>query len=367
MIVSRNYGGDTNITGELVTGASVIQSFIALYSFLSSIDINFATFKKTWINSKITVEIIDSDNNKLFTKIYAGNCFRDNDFLSISCNLNLEINERYFIRIFSLDGYKGGSVTCRWSKCNTKEILFINGSPKKGEIYYRLNYEDRVEKVEKQYKQGLISIIIPSFNSSKFIENTLKSIKEQFYNNLEVIIIDDGSKDIRLTDNIARQYGYDIKIHHKNNLGAPVARNEGANIASGEFLFFCDSDIILDKNIFMKMIQSLHDNKDCSWVYCNYMIENTLKKFQSFDSEKLKKNNLCSTMSLIRHRDFISFDERLKRLQDWDLFLSMSKIGKKGIWLDEVLFTTIDRADGITKNSISWEEATATLKHKHGI
>ena len=155
--------------------------------------------------------------------------------------------------------------------------------------------------------------------------------------------------------------------HNETNKGATFARNMGNTLANGEYLFFCDSDVTLDKTIFMKMIQTMHLNPKCSWTYCNYFLGQKEHRFFDFDYSKLKKLNFCSTMSLIRNLDFPKFDEKLKRLQDWDLFLTMAKNNKYGVWIDNILFSALDRNDGITRNSILWEDALKIIKEKHKI
>ena len=164
---------------------------------------------------------------------------------------------------------------------------------------------------------------------------------------------------------IKKYDGLNIKsIRLPTNKGACYARNAGAVLATGEFLFFCDSDVILDPTIFRCMVQKLHDNTTCDWVYCNFSVGSERRKFCQFSIADMKKRNLCSTMSMIRHSVNPLFDNNLKRLQDWDVFLTLIEKGKNGIWIDSFLFTAIDRP-GITKNSISWEEAIGHLKKKH--
>ena len=93
-----------------------------------------------------------------------------------------------------------------------------------------------------------ISVIIPVFNVEKYIEQCLKSVVAQTYSNLEIILIDDLGFDKSIK--IAKEYALKderIKIiHHKKNLGLGESRNTGIKNASGEFIFFLDSDDYLD-------------------------------------------------------------------------------------------------------------------------
>ena len=154
-------------------------------------------------------------------------------------------------------------------------------------------------------------------------------------------------------------------VYNRVHKGAPGNRNHGARRAVGEYIFFCDSDIILDSTCLSKMIQTLHDNPNCSWAYCNYKLGEEVKKFQPFSVDVMCHKNICSTMSLIRHKDCVEFKPKVLRLQDWELFLTMIEQNKVGKWVDEVLFVAENRPDGITANSIPWEAAVAEIKKLH--
>jgi len=99
----------------------------------------------------------------------------------------------------------------------------------------------------------MLSIIIPSLNEEKYLPLLLKSIKDQSFGAIqdfdyEIILADAGSKD--RTIEIAQKYGCKIIIG-----GLPAkGRNEGAKIARGDLLFFCDADVILPENFFEKSL-----------------------------------------------------------------------------------------------------------------
>lgn len=91
--------------------------------------------------------------------------------------------------------------------------------------------------------QGLISIVVPIYNVEKYLDRCIKSIVNQTYRNLEIILVDDGSPDNcpELCDNWAKKDAR-IKVVHKQNAGLGMARNTGIDNASGEYIFFFDSD-----------------------------------------------------------------------------------------------------------------------------
>ena len=93
-----------------------------------------------------------------------------------------------------------------------------------------------------------LSIIIPLYNTEEYLERNLDSLLKQDLEK-EIIIIDDGSTDQSYV--IAKKYSdkySDIKLIQQENSGQSVARNRGLEIATGEYIFFCDSDDYVDTN-----------------------------------------------------------------------------------------------------------------------
>ena len=104
----------------------------------------------------------------------------------------------------------------------------------------------------------LISIIVPAYNASKYIENTVKSILNQTYNNIEVMIINDGSTDD--TELIIQEIinsDSRIKLISTENLGAGHARNEGLKNSNGQYIRFCDSDDFYPENSTKILLESI--------------------------------------------------------------------------------------------------------------
>ena len=93
----------------------------------------------------------------------------------------------------------------------------------------------------------LISIIIPVYNAEQYLERCIDSVIGQTYKNLEIILVDDGSKDTSpvICDKYAAQDSRIIVIH-KENAGVSAARNDGIDAAKGEFIFFIDADDWID-------------------------------------------------------------------------------------------------------------------------
>ena len=106
-------------------------------------------------------------------------------------------------------------------------------------------------------EKDLISIIIPVYNVEKYLKECVDSVRKQTYKNLEIILIDDGSKDNsgKLCDELAKEDNR-IKVIHKENGGLSDARNVGIENATGEYIQFIDSDDFVEKD----MIEILHND-----------------------------------------------------------------------------------------------------------
>lgn len=100
----------------------------------------------------------------------------------------------------------------------------------------------------------LVSVIIPVYNSSKYLSELLDSVISQDYVNLEILCIDDGSQDTSLE--ILKQYAAiddRIRIIEKRNTGVSDTRNIGIESSTGSYIYFCDSDDILERTLILNL------------------------------------------------------------------------------------------------------------------
>ncbi|MFH0797819.1 MAG: glycosyltransferase family 2 protein [Candidatus Woesearchaeota archaeon] len=107
-----------------------------------------------------------------------------------------------------------------------------------------------------------VSIIIPSWNRKNDLKRSLDSIKTQDYDNIEVIVVDNGSKDGSV-DMVEKDYKEVKLIKNDKNMGVSVAKNQGILASTGEFIHFCDSDIeMFNKSMVSTMVKILEDNHE---------------------------------------------------------------------------------------------------------
>ncbi len=111
-------------------------------------------------------------------------------------------------------------------------------------------------------RQPLISVIIPVYNVAKLLECCVNSVLAQTYQNLEIILVDDGSTDMsgKFCDVFAKKDPR-IKVIHQENRGLSGARNAGLDLAAGEFVTFIDSDDSVDPNLIARLYSLCRNNR----------------------------------------------------------------------------------------------------------
>ena len=105
-----------------------------------------------------------------------------------------------------------------------------------------------------------ISVIIPTFNRAEMVCRCVQSVLDTEWPELEVIVVDDCSPD-DTTNRVKERFGDKVKcIRNERNSFQAVSRNNGAKIATGDYLFFIDDDNVVDKRIFIEMTQAFSEN-----------------------------------------------------------------------------------------------------------
>ena len=138
-----------------------------------------------------------------------------------------------------------------------------------------------------------VSVIIPAYNSEKYVSRMLESVLNQTYSNVECIIIDDGSTDN--TYKIIQQYkekfdkkGKVLKLLNQENKGQAAALNLGLKQVTGEYLIWADSDDYFELDAFEAMVDSLDKNKDRDLVRANAVtrLEDNIKEIYEKREQK---------------------------------------------------------------------------------
>lgn len=116
----------------------------------------------------------------------------------------------------------------------------------------------------------LLSVIIPVYNAEKFLQATVESVIAQDFDDFEVILVNDGSKDhsAELCDALAKAHKQVVVIH-KENGGVSSARNAGIDAAKGKYVTFIDADDKIGKNMFSDLLQEC-ESKNADKAFCGH-------------------------------------------------------------------------------------------------
>ena len=143
-----------------------------------------------------------------------------------------------------------------------------------------------------------VSVIIPAYNSSGFIEDALESVFKQTYRNYEVIVVDDGSTD-KSAEIIGSFSDKRIIYIYQENHGVSVARNKGILESKGEYIAFLDSDDLWLPEKLEKQVAILNNNKNTGLVYTDFDVihEGESSYWQlSEDSKVFYKGNVFNKL-----------------------------------------------------------------------
>ena len=142
--------------------------------------------------------------------------------------------------------------------------------------------------------EELISIIIPVYNSEKYISKCLKSLIKQKYNNWEAIIVNDGSSDKSqdIIENFVKKDSR-FKSYYQKNSGVSSARNFGLKKVTGSYITFLDSDDEYKEDYLSKMLGSMHDN-GTQLVICGFE-RYDLESKKTFFTTKLESQHISKS------------------------------------------------------------------------
>jgi glycosyltransferase involved in cell wall biosynthesis len=210
--------------------------------------------------------------------------------------------------------------------------------------------------------EKLVSIIIPSYNDTRYLGDAISSALSQTYKNIEVIVVNDGSTNEEDIEFFKNYQNPKVKIISKSNEGLAIARNTGINESKGEFFVPLDSDDKI-KPSFLEETMSLM-SEDVGVVYTDqefFGVEDKVMPMKDFDFVYLLSRNHVSVCSLVRRS---AYDEVVKvnyhgynpnmkfGYEDWDLWISVAEQGWQFKCLHTPLFMYRKRDDSMSSSTI---------------
>ena len=221
-----------------------------------------------------------------------------------------------------------------------------------------------------------ISVIIPTYNRAFTIEHAIKSVLNQTYKPIEIIVVDDGSTDNtkRVVESINNPL---IKYYYKENGGAASARNYGAIKAEGDWLAFNDSDDVWIEDKLFKQAKYAQLHPEYNLIYSSYKMHmadgNTLIVPDKNTSAQLEgdilsslviKNTIGTPTVMVKKDTFLKvggFDERLRCIEDWNFAIRFAEQYSIG-FVDEVTVDAYRVDDSVSSNAAEmFEERCRTI------
>ena len=221
-----------------------------------------------------------------------------------------------------------------------------------------------------------VSIIIPAHNGSNYLEQAIDSALRQTYENVEVIVVNDGSNDEGATEKIAKYYGDRIRYFHKENGGVASALNFGIQKMTGSYFSWLSHDDLYEKTKIEDQVRlALSLQTDNTIIVCNarVLFQNGIKKKGLIDKKTFKYFDIFLAISadvgingctlLIPKKAFVEsggFDVNLPVTQDYDLWFRLSHTYKyKFVLLEKnlVVYRRHDEQDSVKKQQMCLEAA----------
>lgn len=186
----------------------------------------------------------------------------------------------------------------------------------------------------------LVTVVIPSYNHELYVAKAIESVLSQTYRNIELVVIDDGSRDqsVKIVSELADKHGFAFSA--RENRGLAKTLNEGIGLAKGKYIcFLASDDFYLSHRVENAVLQLESSGDDVVAVYCDgYLVNDEGEKIERFGVKYSRPlagdvyNNLIVanwipalgvTYRIDRLKEFM-FDERFK-IEDWTLYLRMFK------------------------------------------
>ena len=178
-----------------------------------------------------------------------------------------------------------------------------------------------------------VSVIIPVYQVSDYVERCLESVMSQTYTDIECIIVDDATKDDSIVkcERIIKEYDGPIRfriIHHERNRGLPAARNTGTKAATGDYLYYLDSDDYISPDCIKMLMEPFKEDNALEMVQGNCLVMHDGVEKIVYNGPKLHLNNNFDVRVhyLSYHHIYISV---------WNRLLKRSFVEKNGLYCKE--------------------------------
>ena len=219
--------------------------------------------------------------------------------------------------------------------------------------------------------EPLVSIIIPCYNDAHYIHLAIESVFNQPYENFEIIIVDDGSTDIKTLQILKQIRHSKISIIHQENKGLPGARNTGIGAAKGEYVLPIDADDKITPICLTRSVEILNSMPDVVMVYGNYRTFGDEERFITtgkFNTYRILFSNYFVVCSMYRRsawEDVGGYTEGMEGFADWEFWIKLIEKGWILEKVEEVLF--MYHKHGVSMVSNSHKNYRRIIAHIHSL
>ena len=232
--------------------------------------------------------------------------------------------------------------------------------------------------------QPLVSVVIPNYNYANYLREAIESVLSQTYKNIEIFVVDDGSKDN--SAEVLSEFGDKIQVVFQENSGVSAARNNGVRRSRGEFIAFLDADDVWLPNKIEKQVEQFLSDKTLGLVHvavqeidangenlktiCNGLAGDVSHEFLLFERSVVLGGGSGMMITRKAFEEVGGFDLRLSTSADWDLFYQISSRYRIG-FVSEILLKYRIHDSNMHGNIprmeremlIGFEKAFSTEKH----
>ena len=223
-------------------------------------------------------------------------------------------------------------------------------------------------------KQGMkatvkLSIIVPVYGVEKYIHNFLTSLEKNLQAGVEVLIINDGTKDksAKIAEGFANNYRECVKVINKLNGGVSSARNKGLELAKGEYIIFADPDDLLAEDYISTIFKAINDYSNPDMIFFDYFMGSDEKGFkrksvhafkegivskESYIREQIKNKDIVGAIwNIIVKKSLYNglwFNESTRYGEDYEMMTDLSLRVDKIVYIQKPLYYYVMRENSIT-------------------
>jgi len=215
-------------------------------------------------------------------------------------------------------------------------------------------------------QNSLVSVIIPTYNAQKFIAEAIDSILCQSYENIEIIVVDDGSTDS--TKELVTNYDDRVYYYYQNHKGLSSALNRGLELAKGEFIAFLDADDLWLPNKLILQISKLQEDSKIEMVFGQvkhfFSTELTKNEREQIFCPKHKMPGYSKTSMVIKRNSMFRvglFSPKYSTGEFIDWYIRSQEIGVKGYLIPELVTMRRIHRNNMTKGNEKMKHDYARL------